>query len=375
MTDVTVGLAPSQVGYSNQPQKSWSSKLLQVTVALSPNVKTSQPITFAQQPGIGPGGTPYQGGANTITFPFLRTSARLNSLGSLTGQSAHIRIWGLTLAQMYQLATLGISYDILPYNFLTLQAGDASGLYTVFSGTIRNAYADFSSQPDVPFIFDVIPGPVGPQGLTSGAPANTKTPAPTSFQGNPSVVNILSGLARQLGYGFINGGVDPGLTLSNPYFSGTLLDQVRACARAVSDVVDVQLGNVNITIFPRGGSISSTVAPIISAKTGMIDYPLFTTQGVIVKTLFNPNIARGAPVQIGSSVLQGTLAAVAAQNSSFQPPQTVVTADGTNSVWVVYRIDAQLDSQLPNGQWMETVYCYNPGFKQGTQPYPTPPTA
>jgi hypothetical protein len=371
MANVTVGLATQQVGFNNQPQRSWSSKLLRVTAALSPNVKTAQPITFAAQPGTGPEGTPYQGGANTITFPFLRTSARLSSLGSLTGQSAHIRIWGLTLAQMYQLATLGISYNILPYNFLTLQAGDASGLSTVFSGTIRNAYGDFSAQPDVPFIFDCVPGAVGPNGITSGVP----TPVPTTFQGSTSIVNLLSGMARQLGFGFVNGGVDPSLTLSNPYFSGTLFDQVQACARAVKDIIDVSMTNANIVIFPRGGSVSSTVAPIISAKTGMIDYPLFTTQGIIVKTLFNPQIARGSPVQIGSTVLENTLAAIAAQNSSFVPPQTIITADGTNSVWVAYKIDAALDSQLPNGQWMETVYCYNPGFKQGTQSYPTPPTA
>lgn len=371
MTTIMVGLGTPQLGYNNQPQKSWSSKLLQLTVALSPNVKTAQPITFASQPGTGPEGAPYQGGANTITFPFLRTSARLSSLGSLTGQSAHIRIWGLTLAQMYQLATLGISYNILPYNFLTLQAGDASGLYTVFSGTIRNAYGDFSAQPDVPFIFDCVPGAVGPNGIANGVPL----PVPTTFQGSTSIVNLLSGMARQLGYGFVNGGVDTSLTLTNPYFSGTIFDQVQACARAVKDVVDVQLGNANIVIFPRGGAINSTVAPIISAKTGMIDYPLFTTQGVVVKTLFNPQIVRGGPVQIGSSVLQNTLSAIAAQNSSFVPPQTVVTADGTNSIWVAYRIDAALDSQMPNGQWQETVYCYNPGFSQGAQAYPTPPTA
>lgn len=342
------------------PQSSWSSKLLQFTVALTPNPNTNQPVTFSPAAGTA-GGAPYLGGANTITFPFLRSSARITNSGTVAGTTGHFRIWGLTLSQMYQLATLGISYNILPFNFLTVQAGDAaSGLSTVFTGTVRHAYGDFEAQPNTPFIFDCVTGPAPGVDIN-----NFLAPTPASFPGPQSVVNMMTGFARQLNYGFLNGGVSTSLMASNSYFPGSVQQQALKCAE--ENGIEVSLNNFQMMIYPKGGTISSLSAPIISAKTGMIDYPMFLTQGVVVKTLFNPSIVRGGPVQIGSAVLQGTLAAIAAQNVG-NPAYVPPVLNGENSIWTVYKIDHALDSQMPNGSWMSTVYCYNPGWSGGIAP-------
>ena len=341
------------------PQSSWSSKLLQFTVALTPSLVTNQINTFTTAAGA-----PAQGVYNTVTFPFLRSSARITNSGTVAGTTGHFRIWGLTLSQMYQLATLGISYNILPYNFLTVLAGDAvSGLTTLFTGTIRNAYGDFEAQPNTPFMLDCVTGAA--PGQDAASVGDWLAPTPASFSGTPTIVSMMTGFARQLNYGFTNGGVSTTQTASNPYYSGTVQQQVRKCAE--QNGIEVSLNNFQMIIYPKGGMINSIAAPIVSAKTGMIGYPLFMTQGVVVKTLFNPAIVRGGPIQIGSSVLQGTLAAIAKQNVG-NPAYVPPVLNGENSVWSVYKLDHALDSQLPDGQWMSTVYCYNPGWSQGVTP-------
>ena len=341
------------------PQSSWSSKLLRFTVLLTPSLVTNQIQTFTTAAGA-----PMQGVYNTVTFPFLRSSARITNLGTVAGTNGHFRIWGLTLDQMYQLATLGISYNILPYNYLTVEAGDAvSGLTTLFTGTIRNAYGDFEAQPNTPFMIDCVSGAAPGKDLKGVG--DWLAPTPASFPGTPTVESMMTGFARQLNFSFTNGGVDTSQTSSNPYYPGTVQQQARKCAE--DNGIEVSLKNFEMIIYPKGGMINILSAPIISPKTGMIGYPLFTTQGVVVKTLFNPSIVRGGPVQIGSSVMQGTLAAIAAQNvgnALYKAPPT----NGENSIWTVYKIDVALDSQLPDGQWQSTVYCYNLGWNQNVPP-------
>jgi hypothetical protein len=252
---------------------------------------------------------------------------------------------------MYQLATLGIAYNIVAKNTVLVRAGDTiTGLASVFSGTIFSAYGDFEAQPDVPFI---IGAKAGLASLVAPVPAS-------SFPGSTDVATIMSGFARQLGMGFENNGVN--VQLPSPYFSGTLQDQIRKCAEhaRIDTSLDTAQGNGTLAIWPKGGSRTSIVnAPIISPSTGMIGYPAITQQGIIVKTLFSPLITRGGRVQVQSELLSGTLTAVAKNNSTFQPP---AMAQNGNSIWTVYKLDHALDSLVRNGQWMSTVYCYNANY-------------
>ncbi len=60
-----------------------------------------------------------------------------------------------------------------------------------------------------------------------------------------------------------------------------------------------------INIIPKSGLVSTT-APLVSADTGMIEAPVKKDKGFEVKTLLNPDIKVGRPVEIKSQVLNGT---------------------------------------------------------------------
>lgn len=319
---------------------SFSEKQITLTVQLAQNTQTNQPSTFAES------------GGNTVTISGLRTSVRAQNIGAPVDARARVKVWGLTPSLMNQLSTLGLVFNLVPKNQLTIQAGDVGGQpTTIFTGTIYSAYGDYESQPDVPFVFDCLQG---------GADSVVSTP-PTSVAGSADVATLMSGFARQMSLGFENNGVS--VSLNNPYFSGAAKDQATQCAEHANISWGVVNGNT-LSIWPKGSNRNTPNVPIISKATGMIGYPAFTQQGIIVRTLFNPQIAFGGLVEVQSTVLSGISnvqpqvnSSLATQSSSTFPTQ-----------WAVNKLDLDLDAFYPKGQWMSTVYAYNPNYAKSILP-------
>jgi hypothetical protein len=252
---------------------------------------------------------------------------RIKNSGAPSQQEADVSIWGLTPSLMNQLSTLGMKVNLLGKNSVTVQAGDAeSGMTTVFVGTIFNAYGDYSSSPDVPLRMTCQFG--GAQAVVAATPS--------SYRGSTPVSTIMSNLASQLGCGFENNGVNA--VLRNPYLWGSAMNQVAACRRAAGVgaefVIPAGSANPTLSIFNLSSGRNTPSPPLISPATGMIAYPSFTQQGILVRTVFNPAVQFFGQVQVQSSVPQ---------------------ASGT---WIVHKLDHALDSLLPRGEWSSDVYCY-----------------
>lgn len=306
---------------------------LRIAVQLAPNTGTNQPNKFSES------------GTDTVTIENLRMNVRISNSGAPADGRAQIKIFGMPPSLMNQLSTLGLVFNIVPKNTLTIQAGnDTDGFATVFSGTIYAAYGDYAAQPNVSFQLECLSGV-----------ANSVAPAPvSSFTGSTSVETIMSGLARQMNLGFENNGVS--IQLSSPYFTGGLWEQARKCAEHAGISWGVVDGN-KLAIWPKGGNRNTPNIPTISPATGMVGYPAFTQQGLIVKTIFNPQISFGSLLKIESSLLSGI---AGAQPTSNFPSQ-----------WAVNKLDLALDAQTPKGDWMSIVYCYNPNYAKAILPPPT----
>lgn len=296
--------------------ETFTKKLIEISIQLATNTQTNQPNKFADS------------GSDTVTISDKRMSVRIQNSGAPSSSAAQVMIYGLSGSLMNQLSTLGMVLNLIPKNQLTIKAGDdATGLTTVFSGTIANAYGDYSAAPDVPFILDC------QSGL---ADATANVPA-TSFPGLTDVAQIMSGFARQMNVGFENNGVT--VQLASPYYRGSVQAQLRRCAEEAGINAEVVNGNV-LAIWPRFGSRNTTTIPLITAPPNgsMIGYPSFTQQGILVRNLFLPAIAFGGKVEVKTSV---------------------EALQKANGVWTVYKLDLALDSQVPKGQWSSTLYCYN----------------
>jgi hypothetical protein len=246
---------------------------------------------------------------------------------------AQISVWGLTLSIMDQLSTLGMVFSMIPRNTITVQAGDAdSGLSTVFTGTIIQGYGDFNASPEVPFHFE----------CQSGL-ADMVVPVPaTSYPQSVDVATVMKTLAGQMNIDFEPN--DVSVQIPPSYFSGSALQQVRRAAEAANINAEIVEGP-KLAIWKKGGSRNGDAVQVAPPPDGgMSGYPSYTQQGIMVKTLFNPQIKFGGLIQV-TSLLQ--------------------KANGT---WAVYKLDHELDSLVPKGKFESTLYAYNPKY-----PQPIPP--
>jgi hypothetical protein len=227
-------------------------------------------------------------GFNTVTLSGLGVSATIAKSGGVSMSQLNLRVYGMTLTLMNQLSTLGKPLVSGRNNTVIVRAGsDDGGKSVVFQGTIFQAWADMQAAPETVFVVSAFTGLI-----------NALAPVPpTSFQGQADVAVIMSGLAQQMGLAFENSGVDG--QLANPYFPGTARDQAAACAKAAN--INWLIDDATLAIWPidapRRGSI-----PLISPDSDMVNYPTWTDNGVVVRTLYNPSIVFGAQVQIDSGI-------------------------------------------------------------------------
>lgn len=255
-------------------------------------------------------------GANTVTVTGLRVHAEAKATGGDAMPNLSLKVFGLPQDMMNQLTSIGLINSGMRNNSIIVAAGDdGSTLATVFEGTIWQAWADYDQMPAACLNVTANGG-----GLASLQPV-----AAISFQGTADVAGIMQGLAQTMGFGFENNGVD--VKLQNPYFPGTALAQMRACARAAN--IYAQIDRNVLAIWPKNGQRGTDV-PVVSAATGMVGYPKYSGNGIQISTLFNPSLRIGQMVQVQSSLLPA------------------------NGQWEVMQIMHSLDSETPNGHWFSS---------------------
>lgn len=270
-------------------------------------------------------------GTNAVDVTGLRTSCTIARTGANPMGSLNLRVWGLPLDVMQKLSVLNIlAYEQYRRNVITVTAGDKeNGFGVVFSGEIREAWVDANSAPDVGFILSAY----------EGSTDKVRPVPPTGFKGPVTVDTVLASLARQMqpSRNFENSGVD--VTLDNPYYPGTILDQVEQVVKAAQ--CDYSLDFQTLAIWPRGKSRGDSIYDV-SADTGLVGYPQFSQTGVTLQLLYSPALVFGQKLRLKSAIGG--------------------PADGT---WVILEVVHNLDAEIPGGQWFTTIRC-------GRDGYPTP---
>lgn len=257
-------------------------------------------------------------GSSTVTLSNHRVSADIANSGGDSMGALQMRLYGLKPDMMNQLTTVGpIASAIRAQNTISIAAGDDSrGMKTVYSGVIDQAWGDYRSSPDFSF------------NLTAFAGLNAAvTPvAPVSYKDAASVVDIIESLAGVMGLTFENNGVTG--QLSNPYFSGSALTQLRECARAADVLFTIDRGV--LAIWPKL-AFRLGDATVISAATGLVGYPSFTSNGLDLVTEFNPDLRLGGQVQVESSLQIAC------------------------GIWTVYTVSHSIESERPGGPWFSKI--------------------
>jgi hypothetical protein len=258
-------------------------------------------------------------GQNTVDVTGLRCSATISKAGGWTNSTLELRIWGLSLSVMNDLSTLGKPLPAIRNNVVTVKpTSDDAGSTVAFIGIIQQAWADMQAMPESVFVVQA----------TAGYFEQLRPLAPTSVNGPADVALLMSGLANQMGMNFTNSGVDA--QISYPYLSGTGVQQARQLMDKAR--INMIIDDNTLAIWTKDGSRDPASDPIlVSAETGLVGYPSWTAQGLMVKTLYNPSIAYGAAIKIESDIKPA------------------------NGVWSPFKIDHELESEVPDGRWFSMI--------------------
>jgi len=261
-----------------------------------------------------------ESGANTVTLSGLRVQALLKASPGDAQPEAFIRVFGVPEAITRELTSVGlVNAALRTKNKLLVQAGDdETGMATVYDGSIVESWGDYRGMPDIALTVTGV----------AGAAAGLKPVSPTSYQGQADVATILKSLADIMGFAFEDNNVQ--VQLANPYFPGTALAQARACVRAADIHMVLDCGTM--AIWPKFGfRLPQEDIPLVSTATGMVGYPVFSSNAIMVRSLFNPHVRPGGKVEVQSSLPM---------------------ASGT---WLVSDVTHTLESETPNGQWFTDV--------------------
>ena len=164
----------------------------------------------------------FSGGGNTHTVQGLRMSARIVSTGEGYA-TMELSIWGMTLSEMQQLTVLPILPTAIGNNTITLRVGDnGTADQAMYQGTIRSAFVDGTSQPNVAFRVQ----------CQSGLLEQVKPVPAISHPGTSDVATVMGEIAKSMGRTLENSGVNVKLSIVN--LPGTAGRQAAALARHAS---------------------------------------------------------------------------------------------------------------------------------------------
>lgn len=255
----------------------------------------------------------------------LRIQAIIENGGMPNPFSAIILVYGMPLSQISQLTEASFNWKESP-NSVMVEAGDDTGMTTVFNGQFFKVTPRFNNGPNT--AMEVL--------ANAGYKIQMEPVSPTSMQGGVSIDVILERVLKPTGYKLENLGVRA--TLSNPYLFGTSMEQIMAVIRAAGCLGALDTANGVLRIWPTGGYSPSGDPPLISPATGMIGYPEFDYNTITVRSMFDPTL-RGPK----TSAEVGRLFKLESQ------------IDAANGLWQIQQIDYFLVSEAPDAPWEMTI--------------------
>lgn len=257
--------------------------------------------------------------SNTLVLTGLRVSAKVKTVARLAAQ-ADLRIWGMLPADMNALTVAWANPPVVLDHLVIIEANDGNGWVQVFKGTIIEGQPEYRAAPDVYFhVLGVI-----------GYFQKIQSAKPTSYPAGVDVQLAVFDIITQMGFTAVIAG-DVNGVLTNPYFSGTLFDQLQQCCEAAG--ADFYLLGDTILITASGKPRDDLPAVVLNKDSGLVGYPVYERAGLNVDALFSPAFLCGTPIDLTS---------------------TVPNATGR---WYPFSTQHVLESQMPKGKWTSRLQC------------------
>ena len=231
----------------------------------------------------------FGGGGNAKTIEGFGTDATITKPGLPEKNKATVKVTGLKYDDMAQMTMLAFKPLKSLKNLLTIQAGDAGDANPpiAFKGEITSAFADFNTAPDVTFNIEAQSG---------SYPSLIPSPQET-VRGQATAESLIGKYAAECGYSFKNEGVTG--SIKNAVLNGSPVEKMRAVADQVG--CELMIDDDSVVIMPPESSRSGN-AVYLSKDSGLLGYPTFNADGIVLKAIYQPDFQLGGLVQVKSIV-------------------------------------------------------------------------
>ena len=250
-------------------------------------------------------------GTNTVVIEDLPMSVSIKKEGFPSMNTAKIFVTGLSSELMEALTFLNYRILTINRNYISIYAGDESGMSLAFAGEISLARPNFNNAPSVRMEFEAF----------TGYSSRMVAAPPLSLKGNIPVSDICSQIANKMGFNFVNDGVNK--IAKNPRLSGSDMNKLINLAKDYDIGINVDDGTVRI--FNKGAS--DRVMLSVSDENGLIGYPSFEQNGISCSVEYTPNVRLWDKFEI----------------------QTVLSK--ASGQWFIQSIEHRFDVNIQGGLW------------------------
>lgn len=267
-------------------------------------------------------------GTSTYVWEQNRQRVAIRQGGAQFG-NARIEVFGVPLADMNNIARLWLE-TLTPQNMDTIQIDVWNGqTWTpLFQGVITWSAVDASGMPDVRLVIEANAS----FALGNTSAASYANAGPVTLQDALTTIAALGGFTVNYAAGA------PQYQLTDVRATGSPLEQIGELMRYFPDLT--------WTVNLQQVIVRKALAPIdsdsvrIAVDTGLQSSPVYSTSGLQIATLFNPQIRPGVTLDV----------------------ETIF--DFVNrTVWVASVLEHQLDANMPNGNWTTYVAANSFGAK------------
>lgn len=263
------------------------------------------------------------GATQTLSFSFQQHRMRISvRQGGNQYGNARVEIFGMPLEAMNQISRLWLE-ALTPQNTDTLEIAvwDGTAFVSLFSGVITWSAVDASGMPAVKLIVEA---------NAAFALANA-TASPYANAGPVKLQDALTAIVAPINFTVDYSANLAPAELVDVRVQGSPLTQVGAILKAFPKIrwlVNLQ----RLVVFPSDAPFSNDPVRIAS-DNGMVGNPVYSTSGLQVATIFNPQIAPGVQLNVESA-----------------------TFDFVNRTkWVAAVLAHDLEPNLPGGKWHTSI--------------------
>ena len=225
----------------------------------------------------------------TLVYEGIETHVSIEKPGEPDQNKATVEMYNLSMDAMRDMTTLSFRPLQTKKNLIVIFAGDeTNGMSQCFAGEIDTAYADFSGAPTIKMHIEA----------AAGSYPSLKASPPIAVKGAQSAASLIEQFAKESGYSFRNNGVTA--SVKNAVLNGSPIQKARTVAGMVGCELLIDDNVIKIQPFDKG--LDEGNAVLMSKDSGMLGYPTFTSEGISLKCLYNPDLQLGGMIEVDTVV-------------------------------------------------------------------------